>query len=688
MVNPSRARMCLVALLAVNSFGLIDFPADPGRLRAQSQPPRGTVYLGAGLSPEQVTVLGATVAAGDPSGILLLDGPTAAAANDAFLASLKPPAIVPVGSFPADAAKVGERLGERAQRPLAWTGGAPRELWRRLFPRAEAVVVCPAKPRRLLLQSACLAGVLEAPLFVTHGRASESAQLNRLLKRWKTRRVYTVGSAYPRASWLPDVAVTRLSGEAEVAAAYLEQLGRQGPVTTLVVANPSDIKGEGAALSSLAPWVALQRRAALLLTGPGGDNVEKLVKAAVRRKPLRRADTLLLVANLKAVPPRQRPNPIKSDKDPHIDMEPLTPTGYEPFSFSVGRLFHKDPGVVPLLLARRHLLARKKDPPRALVVSNTGGSLPLLETFSRSTVRELRNCGCETTALFGKDVDGPTLRRQLQKHDIFLWEGHHNTLIVDWKFPEWDEPLPPALVFLQSCLALKEEKVRGVLGNGAVGVIGSSTRTYSASGGACSLCFFNGVLYEGLSVGESLRQSKNFLLAYALLKEKRLGKEALRSGANLRAAWAFSLWGDPTLKLPTPPRSATPARPPVRHTVRGNVIRLKLPTAKHDKVVSSSFRAEPHPNGRLAGLVRKEKDSDARPLVPLVFAEVHLPKAPKGRTPRLSSRLPSKNWVFNWDARRRCGYLLAVPRAKDREELRFSVHWEAPQTASTATGSR
>jgi hypothetical protein len=680
--------MCLFALLTINSLGLLGFPAAPSTLQAQSQPARGTVYLGAGLTPEQVTVLSATIAAGDPTGILLLDGPTATAANDAFLAALNPPAIVPVGSFPEDAAKVGDRLGECARRPLAWTGGAPRELWHRLFPRAEAVVVCPAEPRRLLLQAACLAGALKAPLFVTHGRTSETRELNRLLKRWQTRRVYTAGSAYPRAKWLPDVAVTKLAGEAELVSAYLEQLGRQGPVSTLVVANPSDSKGKGPELSSLAPWVALRRRAALLLTGPDGADVEKLVLAALRRKPLRRADTLLLVADLTAIPPRQRPNPIKTDKDEQIEMEPLTPTGLEPFSFSVGRLFHKDPGIVPLLLARKHLLARKKDPPRALVVSNPGGSLPLLETFSRSTVHELRNCGCETTALFGKDVDGPTLRRQLRQHDIFLWEGHHNTLIIDWKFPEWDEPLPPALVFLQSCLALKEEKVRGVLGNGAVGVIGSSTRTYSASGGACSLCFFNGVLYEGLTFGEALRQSKNFLLAYAMLKEKRLGKEAQRGGANLRAAWAFTLWGDPTLRLPASRRTTAPERPPVRHTVTGNTIRLKLPSAKHDKVVSSNFRAQTHPNSRLAGLVRKEKESDARPLVPLVFAEVHLPKAPKGRAPRLRSRLPSKNWVFNWDARRRCGYLLAVPRARDTEELRFSVHWEAPETASTASGGQ
>lgn len=684
MVNPSRARTLLFGLLAVNSFGLIDFPAEPGRLQAQSQPARGTVYLGAGLTPEQITVLGATVAAGDPAGILLLDGPTATAANDAFLAALKPPGIVPVGDFPGDPEKLGQRLGERAQQPRSWTRGAPRALWRKLFPKAATVVVCPAEPRVLLLHSACLAGILKAPLYVSHGRASETRELNRLLERWQTKRVYVVGSAYPRSKRLPDLAVTKLSGAAEVASAYLDQLTRQGPVSTFVVANPADGKGEGPALSALAPYMALRHRAVLLLTNPAGADVEKLVEKALRRKPLRRADTLLLVADLEAIPPRQRPNPIKDDKDPHIEMEPLTPAGFEPFSFSVGRLFHRDAGVVPLLLARKHLLARRKGPPRALVVSNTGGSLPLLETFSRNTVRELRNCGCETTAVFGKDADGVKLRRQLQHHDIFLWEGHHNTLIVDWKFPEWDEPLPPSLVFLQSCLALKEEKVRGVLGNGAVGVIGSSTRTYSASGGACSLCFFNGVLYEGLSVGDSLRQSKNFLLAYALLKEKRLGKDARRSGANLRAAWAFSLWGDPTVKLSGPARAATPERPPVRHTVMGNTIRLKLPSAKHEKVASDSFRAEAHPNGRLAGLVRKQKDADTRPLVPLVFAEVYLPKAPRGRMPRLRSRLPSKNWVFNWDARRRCGYLLVVPRTKDKDELRFSVRWEAPETTAAA----
>jgi hypothetical protein len=72
------------------------------------------------------------------------------------------------------------------------------------------------------------------------------------------------------------------------------------------------------------------------------------------------------------------------------------------------------------------------------------------------------------------------------------------------------------------------------------------------------------------------------------------------------------------------------------------------------------------PNARLAGLLRKEKDDEDRhPLVPFVFAEVSLPRGKPGQTPVLKTRLPSSHWVFCWDERRRCGYLLVTPRGKD-----------------------
>ncbi len=560
-----------------------------------------------------------------------------------------------------------------------------------LFPKAETVVLCPtpshARERGQLLQAACLAGVLRAPLWlVPEGGSDAKVYLEELRQRlagWQTRQVYLVGKAPNLDLSLPGVETIHLAGEQAVARAHRKALAKQGPIETLVIANPFDNQDDRGGMAALAPWICLRKRAPLLLTSEEGKDVARLVEAAVRQPALRRVESIVIAGKLNAIPVDKRPNPIPTDKDPHIEMEPLTPSGTAPFSFAVGRLFHEDRAVIPLLLARQQLLGTRADkagtPRRVLIASNSTGELPFLEMFTRNTIQELRNAGYQTTALFRGEVDGAELRKMLPAHDIFLWEGHHNPLIRDWDFPSWDEPLPPSLTFLQSCIALKDHKVQGLLSRGAVGVIGSSTRTYSASGGACSLAFFNALAYEGQSVGGSLRQAKNFLLAYALLKEKRLGKEAKRTGANLRTAWAFSLWGDPTLKLPAP-SSPPGARPIIRHEVQGRTIVLDVPSEKHEPVTgwkndAPSYHVQMPANARLAGLLHKSTDEDGQPLVPLVFAEINLPQGRTGKVPTLRSRLPSSRWVFLWDERRRTGYLLASPRNLDGRQLRFHVNW-------------
>jgi hypothetical protein len=661
------ARTLVVAALLSLLVGL------PGLFsQAPRADPGPAVYLARGLSDECLLVLGAAV--GDSKdAVLLLDSDKLTPYLKTFLDAFRPSRVVPVGAPPQ---RLEERLGVKPQTTVEWTKGPPLALWRTLLPDAEAVVVCPAQPRRLLVQAAGLASAAQAPLWVMHGEDEEAERLREWASHTKVNHAWMVGEAKPPRQWV-DVRVVRLSDEEAVATAHRRVLARQGAIENLVIANPADA-GEGrCGLSALAPWVAVQKRAALLLCGPSGEDVEAKVAEAVRHESLRRADHLVLVADLKAVPWRRRPNPT-AGKDEQIEMEPLTPAGGEPFSFAVGRLFHEDVAVVPLTLARQRLLTASHGQRRALVVSNPGGGLSLLETLSRNTAAELRNAGYQTTTRFANDVQATELRRLLPQQDIFLWEGHHNTLIREFGFATWAEPLPPSLMFLQSCLALVEPEAGPLLYRGAVAVIGSSTRTYSGSGGACSLAFFDALLYDGRSLGGSLRQAKNFLLACALLKEKRLGEDATRKGAGLRSAWAFSLWGDPTLRLPAPER---PARAPtaVRHEVSGNVITLRIPPAAPDKVQTDKYDAAAPPNGRLAGLVHKDKDEDDRkPLVPLVFAEVSLPKARAGQTPWLNSRLPSSHWVFLWDARRRCGYLLASPRPQDVGALSFRVHWEPP----------
>jgi hypothetical protein len=676
------ARTLFVCLLLGLGMGLIGSPL-PGSLApasnwlwaAPSHPgAERVVFLAGGLGDEDVILLTANVAASRHPGLVLLYTPQTKASQKHFLQAYQPSNVVPVGTFADGLTDVERNLGRRVGPVMPWTNGPSVALWETLFPQADHVVICPAQPRRLLLQAACLAGVVRAPLLVTHGRTEEKLVIRECLEAWQTRRATVLGDAISTCRYLPNVKVATLKNEDAVAAAALRHLIKKSTIRNLVIANPGDVKPGQATMSALAPWIALQRRAPLLLTNTAGNNIAALVDKLLQNPDLAKVDTLILAADLKAIPMEQRPNPM-AGKDVNIEMEPLTPTGTDPFTFATGRLFHEDPGVVLQMLARQRLLtsaaARK-----ALVVSNPGGGLPLLETFSRSTAKELYNGGYQTAAMLGSEVNKDDLRRLLPEQDIFLWEGHFSTL-RDYGLADWDEPLRPSLVFLQSCLALQESKALPFLQRGALGVVGSSTRTYSGSGGACSLAFFNALLYEGQSLGGSLRQAKNFLLAYSLLKEKRLGQNAKMTGANVRSAWAFTLWGDPTLKLPRPDQPEE-ALAPVRHQVHGNTIVVSLPEVAHDGTISGRFKAQIPPNGRLAGLVTKTVEEGQQRLVPFLFAEVSLPRAPAGKTPRLSSRLPSSHYVFCWDKWRRCGYLLITPRSKDLEEIRFHIDWDGP----------
>lgn len=242
--------------------------------------------------------------------------------------------------------------------------------------------------------------------------------------------------------------------------------------------------------------------------------------------------------------------------------------------------------------------------------------------------------------------------------------------------PRWTDPTAPSLVFLQSCLALSEDDALPFLQRGSIALVGSSTRIFSATGGAFTLAYFDALLYEDQSLGGALRQAKNYLLTYSLLKEQLLGKEAKFTGANVCSAWAFTLWGDPNLKLPLP-RPPADAAKAFRHEVRDNTITFLPPETTYEKIRTGSYEAQLRPNARLAGLLRTDKTDegeDVRRLVPFLFAEVHLPQVPSGRTPRLECKLPRKHWVFSWDGRR--GYLLVAPRAKDGTEIRFRVSWE------------
>lgn len=646
----------------------------PRPVLLQASPPSAerVVFLGCGLTDEEVVVLTTAAAAGGRPGVILLDTPKTKNSIKEFLEAYHPARVIPVGTPKESAQEMKVRLGTKVAEPLEWKDGLPLALWQELFPMVDRVIVCNAEPRRLFLQAACLGGVMRAPLVVLKGGKEEEEQVKRQLDSWRPKEIYLIGSAAKPAWKSSTVKYKKLVDEDSVQEEYLRRQLKRGPIETLVAANPADV--EEGAMSTLAPWIALSKRGLLVLTNDKGKNVSSVVREIVKKPELLEVETLFLVAGLKGIPLERRPNPA-AGKDQEIEMEPLTPTGSEPCSFATGRLFHPDHGIIALMLARQRLLGLSPNPLKALVVSNPGGGLPLLETFSRNTAKELHNAGYRTKAIYDTEVTKEEVRRLLPEQDIFLWEGHYKTLVDRFGLPKWKEPLRPSLVFLQSCLALNPDLAEKLFQRGAISIVGSSTRTYSGSGGAFTLAFFDAMLYEDQNLGGALRHAKNFLAAYAQLKEKRLGEVAKMGGANLRSAWAFSLWGDPTLKLPRPAPSGD-ALEPVRHEVRGNTIVVTLPDTPYDKVTLDDYQARMLPNSRLAGLLTKDEEANNRRLIPFVFAEVFLPQIPKTMKPVLKSSLADSKWVFNWDGRRRCGYLLITPRKRDQRELHFRVEWQ------------
>ena len=239
------------------------------------------VFLAGGLGDTDLVTLSANLAASKCGGMLLLDSAPSTPFLKAFLSSFRPGRIVPVGSFAEGQAALSGRLGKPVAAGLVWKEGPPTALWSYLFARAKGVVVCPAEPRRLLLQAAYLAGAAEMPFLVLQGKAGEEAVLREWLTRWRTHQVLAVGSAAEICGRLPEVQLTRLKDEAAVVEASLHHQTLHGPIQTLVVANPADLRTkELGGMSRLAPWVALQKRAALLLTNEAGDNTTQVVNEA------------------------------------------------------------------------------------------------------------------------------------------------------------------------------------------------------------------------------------------------------------------------------------------------------------------------------------------------------------------------------------------------------------------------
>ena len=203
-------------------------------------------------------------------------------------------------------------------------------------------------------------------------------------------------------------------------------------------------------------------------------------------------------------------------------------------------------------------------------------------------------------------------------------EDIHDQEVFDRMFPPIDpcelEGMP--LMILQSCHSL-DESASEILTSGMKGILGSATNIHSSSGSALVKAFCDGLLYRGQTMGEALREARNYLLCVSALKAARGHKEQAKV---LRVAYGFHLWGDPESKVFNGLSSSPKLDPVSAEFIDPDKIRIVVPKRRMLTSRTSQYFLRIFPGSEVAGIVKRLKNKDIRRITPIYFFKLAMPK--------------------------------------------------------------
>ncbi|MBN1671977.1 MAG: hypothetical protein JXR37_13140 [Kiritimatiellae bacterium] len=183
------------------------------------------------------------------------------------------------------------------------------------------------------------------------------------------------------------------------------------------------------------------------------------------------------------------------------------------------------------------------------------------------------------------------------------------------------------VIVLQTCSSLDLYVSARLNDLGGTALIGSASSVHSASGSTFIKAFVDALVYRDATVGEALRDARNYFFCLQDLKDLRKHKEQAKS---LRVALSFRLWGDPELRV-FPERRPPPKRRPAQAAWQADgTLRINLPARRLPAVQTERYVMRAFPGSEAAGIVKRSKAAATRRVLPMHFFWTALPEGAAG----------------------------------------------------------
>ncbi|MFB0554934.1 MAG: C25 family cysteine peptidase [Phycisphaerae bacterium] len=223
------------------------------------------------------------------------------------------------------------------------------------------------------------------------------------------------------------------------------------------------------------------------------------------------------------------------------------------------------------------------------------------------------------------------------------------------------------LILIQSCHSL-DDTVLDILTTGAVGIVGSKTNIHSASGSAFIKAFCDGLLYRSDTVGEAMRDAKNYLLCVGALKKARGHTQYAKAE---RVAYSFHLWGDPELRLYTGLQKSQRLKPVSGRFVEPDKISVKIPGRRLPTSRTEKYFLRMFPGSEAAGILKRLKGKEIRRVAPIYFFRIPMPRdfEPTQYAGLKKSDDTTIRATFFVDSFKRFLYIVYFPEKEEKEQV-------------------